>query len=163
MKNYNLSAFAIASLCLFVSINSCKPKNAGNAVGGDAAAKTYIAPGKYDELSEMNNNVTKTFFIYEDELKPVYPYNFSIVNKSKLAAKYNRSIDTESAYEILNELFADGCSRTCDSSASYQLSLKFSRASTWPNCETGRGFAAFTGPLGGRLRSVKPVWRVAAE
>ncbi len=43
---------------------------------------------EYDELSETNNTVTKTFFIYEDELKPIYPYNFSIVNKTniKLAA-----------------------------------------------------------------------------
>ena len=29
---------------------SCKPKNAGNAVIGDAAAKAYVAPGKYDEF-----------------------------------------------------------------------------------------------------------------
>jgi len=27
---------------------SCKPKNAGSAVSGDAAAKAYVAPGKYD-------------------------------------------------------------------------------------------------------------------
>lgn len=31
-------------------ISSCKPKGAGNAVSGDAAAKTYVAPGKYDEF-----------------------------------------------------------------------------------------------------------------
>ncbi len=30
--------------------NSCKPKNAGSAVSADAAAKTYVAPGKYDEF-----------------------------------------------------------------------------------------------------------------
>jgi len=30
--------------------NSCKPKNAGNAVSADAAAKAYVAPGKYDEF-----------------------------------------------------------------------------------------------------------------
>ena len=29
---------------------ACKPKNASNAVSGDAAAKTYVAPGKYDEF-----------------------------------------------------------------------------------------------------------------
>ncbi|MBN8859241.1 MAG: Sec-dependent nitrous-oxide reductase [Sphingobacteriales bacterium] len=29
---------------------SCKPKDAGTAVGGDAAAKTYVPPGKYDEF-----------------------------------------------------------------------------------------------------------------
>lgn len=29
---------------------SCKPKNASNAVTSDAASKTYVAPGKYDEF-----------------------------------------------------------------------------------------------------------------
>ena len=29
---------------------SCKPKNSGDAVSGDAAAKAYVAPGKYDEF-----------------------------------------------------------------------------------------------------------------
>lgn len=31
------------------SLYSCKPKNSGNAVSGDAASKVYVAPGKYDE------------------------------------------------------------------------------------------------------------------
>ncbi len=39
---------------------------------------------RYDELSETNNSVTKSFFIYEDELKQVFPYNLSIVNKSNI-------------------------------------------------------------------------------
>lgn len=38
--------FILAAL----SIGSCKPKGTSNAVSGDAAAKTYIAPGKYDEF-----------------------------------------------------------------------------------------------------------------
>lgn len=42
----------LASLCLMGSIfaESCKPKNAGSAVTGDAANKAYVAPGKYDEF-----------------------------------------------------------------------------------------------------------------
>lgn len=35
---------------LVVGMNACKPKNAGNAVTGNAAAKAYVAPGKYDEF-----------------------------------------------------------------------------------------------------------------
>lgn len=43
-----LNLFTVfAILMIFVS---CKPKNAGNAVSGDAASKTYVAPGKYDEF-----------------------------------------------------------------------------------------------------------------
>lgn len=50
MKNFKLNAVAIASLCVLLFLNSCKPKNAGNAISGDAASKTYVPPGKYDEL-----------------------------------------------------------------------------------------------------------------
>ena len=34
-----------------------------------------------DELYESNNSVTKEFYIIEEDVKPVYPYDFSIVNK----------------------------------------------------------------------------------
>lgn len=49
---------------------------------------TIDPANKYDELSESNNTATNTFTIFEDELTPVYPYNFAIVNKPniKLAA-----------------------------------------------------------------------------
>ncbi len=40
----------IAIFGLLVSMNACKPKNAGSAVSGDAAAKAYVAPGKHDEF-----------------------------------------------------------------------------------------------------------------
>ncbi|QEC45802.1 Sec-dependent nitrous-oxide reductase [Pseudobacter ginsenosidimutans] len=33
-----------------VLLYACKPNNAGNAVSGNAAEKTYVAPGKYDEF-----------------------------------------------------------------------------------------------------------------
>lgn len=41
--------FSIAVLAAF-TVSSCKPKSTGNAVSGDAAAKVYVAPGKYDEF-----------------------------------------------------------------------------------------------------------------
>ena len=49
MKNKFVKAiFAIAmGSALFIS---CKPKNSGDAVSGDAAQKAYVAPGKYDEF-----------------------------------------------------------------------------------------------------------------
>ena len=44
--------FSILSLsaAVMLSISGCKPKNAGDAVSGDAASKVYVPPGKYDEL-----------------------------------------------------------------------------------------------------------------
>ncbi|MEI8280194.1 MAG: Sec-dependent nitrous-oxide reductase [Bacteroidota bacterium] len=40
----------IGAMTLMIGANACKPKNAGNAVTGDAASKSYVAPGKYDEF-----------------------------------------------------------------------------------------------------------------
>lgn len=45
MKKINIVIAIVVAAGLF----SCKPKNAGTAISGDAAAKAYVAPGKYDE------------------------------------------------------------------------------------------------------------------
>ncbi|MDZ4759065.1 MAG: Sec-dependent nitrous-oxide reductase [Bacteroidota bacterium] len=45
-----LTILSIATMFVLTAMIGCKPKNAGNAVSGDAAAKTYVAPGKYDEF-----------------------------------------------------------------------------------------------------------------
>jgi hypothetical protein len=37
-----------------------------------------------DELYETNNTITKEFYIFEDELRPTIPYNFSIVNQQNI-------------------------------------------------------------------------------
>ena len=44
-----LNVMAITALTLLLGTQACKPKNAGNAVSADAAEKTFVAPGKYDE------------------------------------------------------------------------------------------------------------------
>lgn len=49
MKKRTL-AILIASFGVLMSMHSCKPKNAGSAVSGDAASQAYVAPGKYDEF-----------------------------------------------------------------------------------------------------------------
>ncbi|HMD00853.1 MAG TPA: C25 family cysteine peptidase, partial [Ferruginibacter sp.] len=67
---------------------------------------TVDADNNVDELYETNNSITKDVFIYDDDARPVYPYNFSIVNHQniKLAAsttnpfaplaQYNIELDT---------------------------------------------------------------------
>ncbi|GAB3426217.1 Sec-dependent nitrous-oxide reductase [Niabella aquatica] len=45
-KKISVTLLAVAALY----ISSCKPKGSGSAVSGDAASKTYVAPGKYDEF-----------------------------------------------------------------------------------------------------------------
>ena len=49
MKKIKIS-MAAAMLMMALLYHSCKPKNAGSAVNSDAAAKAYVAPGKYDEF-----------------------------------------------------------------------------------------------------------------
>ncbi len=45
-----MNTMGLLAVSLLFAMNACKPKNSGNAVSADAAAKTYVAPGKYDEL-----------------------------------------------------------------------------------------------------------------
>lgn len=46
---------------------------------------TIDVDNRVNELSELNNTVTKDFVIFEDEIRPVYPYNFSIVNNQNVS------------------------------------------------------------------------------
>lgn len=50
MTHYSFKNWAILIAFMVFSMFSCKPKNTGSAVGADAAAKAYVAPGKYDEF-----------------------------------------------------------------------------------------------------------------
>ena len=44
---------AITTVATVTSLIGCKPRGAQSAVGGDAAQKTYVAPGKYDEFYDF--------------------------------------------------------------------------------------------------------------
>jgi nitrous-oxide reductase len=50
MKKIKLIIVIVFSINALFILNSCKPKNAGNAVSSDAAEKAYVPPGKYDEF-----------------------------------------------------------------------------------------------------------------
>lgn len=50
MKLNNINRISLFAFSLVVLFGACKPKNSGNAVSADAAAKAYVAPGKYDEF-----------------------------------------------------------------------------------------------------------------
>ena len=75
---------------------------------------TVDADNTVDELFENNNSVRREFFIYEDEARPVYPYNYAIVNRQNIKfvastanpfstmKQYNMEIDTT---ELFNSSF----------------------------------------------------------
>ena len=48
MKNSFL--VAVLALVICAGWTSCKPKNAASAISGDAAVKSFVPPGKYDEF-----------------------------------------------------------------------------------------------------------------
>jgi nitrous-oxide reductase len=50
MKRFLFPILSLTAALLLMSISGCKPKNAGDATGSDAAARVYVPPGKYDEL-----------------------------------------------------------------------------------------------------------------
>lgn len=54
------------------------------------------------EVTETNNSVTKEFYIYEDEARPAYPYQFSIVSQQplKLYASTANPLSTLKQYAI---------------------------------------------------------------
>jgi len=66
------------SLSLTVPINPITDKGLNKLI------VTLDVDNKVDELSEMNNVLTKDFYIFEDELRPISPYNYSIVNQQNI-------------------------------------------------------------------------------
>lgn len=45
---------------------------------------TLDPDSEIDEIFETNNSITKEVMIFEDEARPVYPYNFAIINKQDI-------------------------------------------------------------------------------
>ncbi|MES2774590.1 MAG: C25 family cysteine peptidase [Bacteroidota bacterium] len=63
---------------------------------------TVETEGRIDELSELNNTAGKDVVIFEDEMRPVYPYNFAIVNKQtiKLTGSTSNPFAASKAYRM---------------------------------------------------------------
>ncbi|MDB5205711.1 MAG: hypothetical protein JWR72_786 [Flavisolibacter sp.] len=55
--------------------------------GANKLFVTVDADNVVDELFETNNSTSRDFFIFEDEARPVYPYNFAIVNNRNITLK----------------------------------------------------------------------------
>lgn len=66
------------------SVTFTLPIDAMRDKGTSKITVTIDADNAVDELFETNNSVTKDIVIYEDELRPVYPYNYAIVNKQNI-------------------------------------------------------------------------------
>jgi hypothetical protein len=94
-----------------------------------------------DEVSENNNTVTKDIFIFEDEARTIYPYNFAIINKQgqKLYAStadpfspvksYTMEIDTTAMFnsplKVTKSLTSSGGILEFDPQATYRDSTVY--------------------------------------
>jgi len=66
------------SISIDVPIDAVKDK------GNNKLTITIDPDNEIDELFETNNSVSKEFVIYDDEARPVYPYNLSIVREQNI-------------------------------------------------------------------------------
>ncbi len=88
------------------SIHLTVPINPITDKGLNKLTVTLDLGNRIDELSEMNNEITRDFYIFEDELRPISPYNYSIINQQNIKfyastanplsdlRQYNMEIDT---------------------------------------------------------------------
>ncbi|HLA54355.1 MAG TPA: C25 family cysteine peptidase, partial [Flavitalea sp.] len=57
------------------------PISASRDKGSNKIIVTIDSDGQVDEISESNNTITKEAFIFEDEARTVFPFNYAIINK----------------------------------------------------------------------------------
>jgi len=103
------------------SLNFIVPINPLTDKGLNKIIVTLDVDNRITELSESNNTTEKQFYIYEDEIRPVYPSNFSIVNTQNITysastanplaqqRQYTMEIDTT---ELFNSAFKKSYSLT---------------------------------------------------
>jgi hypothetical protein len=96
------------------SLKFSVPINPLTDKGENKIIVTLDVDGRVNERSESNNTITKSFVIIEDELRPISPYNYAIVNKQNIgfyasaanplaaARSYIMEIDTT---ELFNSTF----------------------------------------------------------
>ena len=66
------------------SVTLTLPIVASRDKGTNIITVTIDNDRKYNEITYNNNSAQQSFVIYEDELTPAYPYNYSIVHKNTL-------------------------------------------------------------------------------
>ena len=59
---------------------------------------------RVNELSETNNYISREFYIFEDEIRPSYPYNYSIVNQQNITFTASTSNPLSAQRQYLMEI-----------------------------------------------------------
>ncbi len=74
----------IPTILYMDSVNLTVPINPNTDKGLNKLIINLDEGNRVSELAEDNNTLTKDFYIFEDELNPVSPYNFSIVGQQNI-------------------------------------------------------------------------------
>ncbi|MFL5746554.1 MAG: C25 family cysteine peptidase, partial [Niastella sp.] len=130
------------SVTLEVPIISTRDKGLNKIIA------TIDADSKVNEISESNNTITKQFFIFENEARPVYPYMYAIINNptQTLYASTANPLDSLRKYVV-----------EVDTTGLFNSSLKVSKAIS----ATGGVFEINPGIT--YQDSTVYYWRIAAE
>ncbi len=86
------------------SLNLTVPINPTSDKGLNQLIVTLDATNRVDELYETNNTVTKDFYIFEDELRPSFPYDLSIVNQQNITYVANTADPLSGQRQYVMEL-----------------------------------------------------------
>ncbi len=84
------------------SVNLVVPIISSRDKGLNKITITIDADNEVNEISESNNSIVKDFFIYEDEARPAYPYEYAIVNvgNQKLYASTANPVSSPKDYSM---------------------------------------------------------------
>lgn len=77
----------IAGLSNTDTINLRIPVRGSAALGVNTLHVKIDNLNEADEVAEYNNEINKTFSVYNDDLEPIYPFNFSIVTDANVTLK----------------------------------------------------------------------------
>ncbi|MES2431643.1 MAG: C25 family cysteine peptidase [Bacteroidota bacterium] len=93
-----------ASVKYVDSVNLAIPINSLTDKGLNQISVTIDADNNIAELCETNNAVTKEFYIFEDELRPIYPYNYSIINQQNITFSASTANPLMSSHQYVMEI-----------------------------------------------------------
>ncbi|HSF45101.1 MAG TPA: C25 family cysteine peptidase, partial [Chitinophagaceae bacterium] len=131
----------IDSLQFNVPINPLTDK------GENKILVTLDADSEVAERTELNNTLTKPFVIIEDELRPVYPYNYGIVSKPNITF-----------YASAANPFAATRSYTLEVDTTELFNSSFKKSVT---IQSGGGLLQFTVPSFTMTDSTVYYWRTS--
>lgn len=103
------------------SLNIVVPIIASRDKGENKITVSVDTDNRYNELSETNNTATRSFIILEDELRPVYPYDLTIVNRTNIKLTASTANPLVGSRQYLMEI---------DTTENYNSPAKVSRSIT---------------------------------